>query len=158
MVARLVIQWLSNIVLLQHVHVLFSNHFWQKADNIYVLRQKMNCLNKKECVQRQEQSLTKFLFLSKKHKLGLVADPVIEGLSLRMAWGRESSLEAAGALRAAAPILGSIPNSSWGWGWSWGWCSCHEDAIVRPNSSSAEFSALVVLNHSCYVKLGFNWL
>ena len=65
-VARLVIQWLSNIVLLQHVHVLFSNHFWRKADIIYVRRQKMNCLNKKECVQRQEQSLITFLFLNKK--------------------------------------------------------------------------------------------
>ena len=66
-------------------------------------------------------------------------------------------MEAAGALRAAAPILGSIPNPSGGAGWSWGRCGCHRDPLVRPNSYSAEFRALVVLNHSCYVVLRLNW-
>ena len=56
-----------------------------------------------------------------------------------------------GALRAAAPSLGSIPNPSEGAGWFWGRCGCHRDPPVRPNSRSAEFRALVVLNHSCYV-------
>ena len=75
-----------------------------------------------------------------------------------MAWGRESSLEAAGALRAAAPSLGSIPNPPGGAGWSWRRCGCHRDPPVRPNSNSAEFCTLVVLNHSCYVMLvGLNW-
>ena len=74
-----------------------------------------------------------------------------------MARGQESSLEAAGALRAAAPILGSVPNPSEGAGWSWGQCGYHRDPPVRPNSKSAEFRASVVLNHSCYVVLGLNW-
>ena len=34
-----------------------------------------------------------------------------------MAWGWESSMEAAGALGAAAPILESIPNPPGGAGW-----------------------------------------
>ena len=34
-------------------------------------------------------------------------------------------MEAAGALGAAAPILGSIPNPPWGTGWSWVGCGCH---------------------------------
>ena len=46
-----------------------------------------------------------------------------------MALGRESSLEAAGALRAAAPNLGL----------SWGQCGCHRDPLVRPYSNSNEF-------------------
>ena len=66
-------------------------------------------------------------------------------------------MEAAGALRGAAPSLGSIPNSSGGAGWSWGWCGCHRDPLVRPNSKSAEFRTSVVLKHSCYVVLGLNW-
>ena len=66
----------------------------------------------------------------------------------------ESSLEAAGALRAAAPSLGSILNPPGGAGWSWRQCGCHRDLPVRPNSKSAEFGASGVLNHSCYVVLG----
>ena len=62
-----------------------------------------------------------------------------------MARGQESSLEAAGALVAAAPILESITNPSGGAGWSWGRHCCHRDPPVRPNSNSAEFHALVVL-------------
>ena len=47
-------------------------------------------------------------------QLGLVADPVIEVIArLEFEDDLESSLEAAGALRAAAPSLGSIPNP-WG--------------------------------------------
>ena len=57
-------------------------------------------------------------------------------------------MEAAGALRVAAPNLGL----------SWEQCGCHRDPPVRPNSNSAEFRALVVLNHSWYVVLGLNWL
>ena len=68
-----------------------------------------------------------------------------------VALGWESSLEAAGALRAAAPSLGSIPNPSGGAGWSWGQCGCHRDPPVRPNSRSAEFCTSVVLDHSCCV-------
>ena len=64
-----------------------------------------------------------------------------------MALGRESSLEAAGALSAAAPSLGSILGSVVG----------HRDPPVRPNSNSAEFHASLVLNHNCYVVLGLNW-
>ena len=41
----------------------------------------------------------------------------------------ESSLEAAGALVVAAPILGLIPNPSRGAGWSWVGCGCHKDPI-----------------------------
>ena len=92
--------------------------------------------------------------------LGLVADPVIkllQGWNLRMARGQDFSLEAAGALRAAAPSLGSIPIPSGGAGWSWGRCGCHRAPPVSPNSRSAEFHASVVLNHSCYVVLGLNW-
>ena len=62
-----------------------------------------------------------------------------------MALEQESSLEAAGVLRAAAPILGSIPNPPGGAGWSWGQCGCHRDPPVRPNSNSAEFWESVVL-------------
>jgi len=46
-----------------------------------------------------------------------------------MALGEESTLEAAGALVVAAPILGSIFNPSGGEGWSWVGCSCHKDPI-----------------------------
>ena len=70
---------------------------------------------------------------------------------------RTESLEAAGALRAAAPSLGSIPNHPGGAGWSWGQCGCLRDPLVRPNSSSAEFHAHVVLNYSWNVALGLNW-
>ena len=62
-------------------------------------------------------------------------------------------MEAVEALRVATPILGSIPNPSGVAGWSWGQCGCHRDPLVRPNSNSAEFCTLVVLNHSCYVVL-----
>ena len=44
-----------------------------------------------------------------------------------MAWGRESSLEAAGTLVVAAPSPGSILHHPGGAGWSWGWCGCHKD-------------------------------
>ena len=71
--------------------------------------------------------------------------------------GSPPALEAAGALRAAAPSLGLIPNPSGGTGWSWRRCDCLRDPPFRPNSNSAEFRALVVLNHSCYVVLGLNW-
>ena len=71
--------------------------------------------------------------------------------------GWESSLEAARALKAAAPSLGSIPNPPGGAGWSWGRCGCHRDPPVRPNSRSAEFCVSMVLNHCCYVVLGLNW-
>ena len=66
-----------------------------------------------------------------------------------------SALEAAEALKATAPSLGLMPNHSRGAGWSWRQCSCHRDPPVRLSSSSAEFRALVVLNHSCYVDLRF---
>ena len=36
---------------------------------------------------------------------------------------------AAGALVAAAPILGSILNPPGGAGWSWAGCGCHKDLI-----------------------------
>ena len=48
-------------------------------------------------------------------------------------------MEAAWALRAAAPNLGL----------SWGQCGCHRDPLVRPNSNSAEFRAL----HSSWIFL-----
>ena len=67
-------------------------------------------------------------------------------------------MEAAGALTVATPNLVSILNPPGGAGWSWGQCGCHRDPLVRPNSNSAEFYASVVLNHSCYVVLGLNWL
>ena len=38
-------------------------------------------------------------------------------------------MEAAGALVAAAPILGSISNPPGGAGWSWVGCGCHKDPI-----------------------------
>ena len=38
-------------------------------------------------------------------------------------------MEAAGALRAAAPILESIPNPSRNAGWSWVGCGCQKDPI-----------------------------
>ena len=38
-------------------------------------------------------------------------------------------MEAAGSLRAAPPILGSIPNPSGGAGWSWVGCGCQKDLI-----------------------------
>ena len=38
-------------------------------------------------------------------------------------------MEAAGALGAAAPILESISNPSWGAGWSWVGCGCQKDLI-----------------------------
>ena len=44
--------------------------------------------------------------------------------------GRESSLEAAGTLVAAAPSPGSIlhhPSAPGCVGWSWGRCGCHKD-------------------------------
>ena len=44
-----------------------------------------------------------------------------------MAWGRESSLEAAGTLVVAAPIPGSILHHPGCVGWSWGRCGCHKD-------------------------------
>ena len=56
-------------------------------------------------------------------------------------------MEAAWALRAAAPNLGL----------SWGQFGYHRDPLVRPNSNSAEFCSSVVLNHSCYEVLGLNW-
>ena len=40
-----------------------------------------------------------------------------------------SSLEAVGALGAAAPILESISNPSGGAGWSWVGCGCQKDLI-----------------------------
>ena len=61
-------------------------------------------------------------------------------------------LEAACALRGAAPSLGSIPNPPGGAGLSWG------SVAVRQNSRSAEFRASVVFNRSCYVVLGLNRL
>ena len=36
-------------------------------------------------------------------------------------------METVGALGAAAPILESISNSSWGAGWSWVGCGCQKD-------------------------------
>ena len=63
----------------------------------------------------------------------------------------EFSMVIAGTLRAATPILGSIPNSlrfrigpdAWG-----------------PKTNSSEFCTLVqvVLDHSYYVGLELNWL
>ena len=44
-----------------------------------------------------------------------------------MAWGRESSLEAAGTLVAAAPSPGSILHHLGGAGWSWWRCGCQKD-------------------------------
>ena len=38
-------------------------------------------------------------------------------------------MEAAGALVAAPPILGSIANPPRGVGWSWVGCGCHKDPI-----------------------------
>ena len=38
-------------------------------------------------------------------------------------------MEAAGALRAAAPILGSISNPPRDAGWSWVGCGCQKDLI-----------------------------
>ena len=61
-----------------------------------------------------------------------------------MALGRESTMEAAGALRAAVPNLGSILGG----------------VVVIGTlqfSNSAEFRASVVLNHRYYVVLGLNW-
>ena len=46
-----------------------------------------------------------------------------------MALEWESSLEAAGALVAAATILGSILNPPGGAGWSWFGCGCHKYPI-----------------------------
>ena len=90
--------------------------------------------------------------------LGLVADPVIKVIarlefedSLRTG---VLSLEAAGALRAAAPSLGSIPNPPGGDVRVSPGGGCHRDPPVRPNSNSAEFRTSVVLNHSCYEVLG----
>ena len=54
-------------------------------------------------------------------------------------------MEAAGALRAAASSLGSIPNPPGGVGWSWWRCGCHKDPPVSPNSRSAEVLASAVL-------------
>ena len=87
-----------------------------------------------------------------------VAGSVIQATgTMELEDGLRTGREAAGALRAAAPSLGSIPISPGGVIWSWGQYSCHRDSLVRPNSSSAEFCASVVLNHSCYVVLGLNW-
>ena len=63
-----------------------------------------------------------------------------------------------GALRVTVSSQGLIPNPPGGVNWSWGQCGFHRDPLVRPNSSSAEFYASVVLNHSCYMVLGLNWL
>ena len=66
-------------------------------------------------------------------------------------------MEAAGALRAAALILESIPNPHGG-------RVCPRGSVVvirtpvRPNSNSAESRAWLVLNYSSYVVLGLNWL
>ena len=38
-------------------------------------------------------------------------------------------MEAAGALRASAPILKSTPNPPGGAGWSWVGCGCHKYPI-----------------------------
>ena len=65
-----------------------------------------------------------------------------------MALEQESFLEASRALRAAALCLGSIPDPPVGAGWSLGRFGCHRNSPVRPNSRSAEFLTLVVLNHS----------
>ena len=54
------------------------------------------------------------------------------------------------------PSLGSTPPGDAGW--AWGQCGCHGDPPVRPNFRSAEFRTSVVLDHSCYVVLGLNWL
>ena len=54
-------------------------------------------------------------------------------------------MEAAGALRVAASILGSIPKPPGGADWSLGWCGCHSGPPVRPNFRSAEFCKSVVL-------------
>ena len=62
----------------------------------------------------------------------------------------ESSLNAAGALSAAASRLGSIPTPL---GSASG---CHRDPPARPNSKSAEIRACV-LNHSYYELSGLNW-
>ena len=70
------------------------------------------------------------------------------------------SLEATGALGAAAPILESISNPSGGAGWSWVGCGCQKDLISDQipicKFQSAWFRVLVVLNYSCYVVLGLN--
>ena len=66
------------------------------------------------------------------------------------------SLEAVGALRAVITSLGSIPTPPGSSGWSWEQCGCHRNPPVRPNSRSAEFCVLVVLNLSCFVVLGLN--
>ena len=62
-------------------------------------------------------------------------------------------MEAAWALRVAAPSLGSIPNPPGGAGWSWGQCGSHRDPHVRANSNSAVSRALMVLNYSHWVVL-----
>jgi len=52
---------------------------------------------------------------------------LLRGWNLRMAWGRESSLEAVGTLVAAASSWGSFlhhPSARGGVDWSWGWCGC----------------------------------
>ena len=72
---------------------------------------------------------------------------------MRMALGRKFSLEAAGTLREAAPILESIPNPPGGLGWSWVGCGCNKVPIYRPNSDSTEFCTWVVLNYSSNVVL-----
>ena len=92
--------------------------------------------------------------MQERFKLGLIADPVIEGIArLEFEIGLRTGILLGGcwALRAAAPSLGSIPNPLGSEGWSWGQCGCHRDPPVRPNSRSAEFRASVVLKHSCCV-------
>ena len=51
-------------------------------------------------------------------------------------------MEAAGALRAAAPILESIPNSPGGAGWSWVGCGCHKVPIS--DQTAVSFDGLFV--------------
>ena len=48
-------------------------------------------------------------------------------LNLRMAWVRESSMEAAGTLLMAASSPVSIPNPPWSADQSLEWCCCHKD-------------------------------
>ena len=62
-------------------------------------------------------------------------------------------MEAAGALRAAAPILESIPTPPGGAGWSWVGCGCHKVPISDQIPIFSEFHAWVVLNYSFNVVL-----
>ena len=79
---------------------------------------------------------------------------LLQSQSLRVAWGQETSSEAAGVLVEAASSQGTNPNPPRGTGWSWLYCDCHKDPLSDQTPILPSSTHQRCLNYSYYLMAG----